>query len=44
MLSWQAGLPDSSIKPLQLIQNVATRFIFNEPKIMHVTSLLINLH
>ncbi len=32
-----AGLPVSSIKPLQLIQNVAARFIFNEPKIMHVT-------
>ncbi len=39
-----AGLPVSSIKPLQLIQNVAARFIFNEPKIMHVTPLFINLH
>ncbi len=26
-----AGLPASSIKPLQLIQNVAARLIFNEP-------------
>ncbi len=26
------GLPVSSIKPLQLIQNAATRLIFNEPK------------
>ncbi len=33
-----AGLPASSIKPLQLIQNTAARFIFNEPKRMHVTS------
>ncbi len=36
-----AGL---SAKPLQLIQNAAARFIFNEPKIMHVTPLFINLH
>ncbi len=27
-----AGLPASSIKPLQLIQNAAARLIFNEPK------------
>ncbi len=39
-----AGLPASSIKPLQLIQNAAARFIFNEPKRMHVTPLFINLH
>ncbi len=39
-----AGLPVSSIKPLQLIQNAATRLIFNEPKRMHVTPLFINLH
>ncbi len=39
-----AGLPASSIKPLQLIQNTAARFIFNEPKRMHVTPLFINLH
>ncbi len=32
-----AGLPASSIKPLQLIQNAAARLIFNEPKRMHVT-------
>ncbi len=31
-----AGLPASSIKPLQLIQNAAARLIFNEPKRMHV--------
>ncbi len=35
------GLPASSIKPLQLIQNAAARLIFNEPKRMHV---FINLH
>ncbi len=35
-----AGLPDSSIKPVQLIQNAAARLIFNEPKRTHVTPLL----
>ncbi len=39
-----AGLPASSIKPLQLIQNAAARLIFNELKIIHVTPLFINLH
>ncbi len=38
-----AGLPASSIKPLQLIQNAAARLIFNEPKRRHVTPLF-NLH
>ncbi len=39
-----AGLPASSIKPLQLIQNAAARLIFNAPKRKHVTPLFINLH
>ncbi len=39
-----AGLPASSIKPLQLIQNAAARLIFNEPKRTHITPLFINLH
>ncbi len=39
-----AGLPASSIKPHQLIQNAAARLIFNETKTMHITSLFINLH
>ncbi len=39
-----AGLPASSIKPLQLIQNASARYIFNEPKRMHVTPLFNNLH
>ncbi len=39
-----AGLPASSIKPLQLIQNTTARLIFNEPKRMHVIPLFINLH
>ncbi len=39
-----AGLPASSIKPLQLIQNAAARLIFNEPERLHVTPLFINLH
>ncbi len=38
------ALPASSIKPLQLIQNAATRLIFNEPKRTHVIPLFINLH
>ncbi len=39
-----AGLPASSIKPLQLIQSMVARLMFNEPKRMHVTPLFINLH
>ncbi len=39
-----AGLPASSIKPLQLIQNAAARLIFNELKRTHITPLFINLH
>ncbi len=39
-----AGLPASTIKPLQLIQNAAAILIFNEPKRTHVTPLFINLH
>ncbi len=38
-----AGIPASSIKPLQLIQNAAARLIFNEPKRMHITPLFIKL-
>ncbi len=34
-----AGLPASSIKPLQLIQIAAARLIFNEPKRTHVISV-----
>ncbi len=39
-----AGLPASSIKPLQLIQNAAARLIFNELKRTHITPQFINLH
>ncbi len=39
-----AGLPDSSIKPLQLNQNAAARVVFNELKSVHVTPLFINFH
>ncbi len=39
-----AGLPASSVKPLQLMQNAAARLIFNEPRRTHVTPLFINLH
>ncbi len=40
----KTGLPASSVKPLQLIQNAAARLIFNEPKRRHFTPLFINLH
>ncbi len=39
-----SGLPASSIKPLQLIQNAAARLVYNKPKRAHVTHLFINLH
>ncbi len=39
-----AGLPSNTIKPLQIIQNVAARLVFNEPKRAHVTPLFISLH
>ncbi len=39
-----AGLPASSIKPLQLIQNAAARLIFYVLKRTHITPLFINLH
>ncbi len=32
------------IKPLQMIQNAATRLVFNEPKRAHVTPLFVSLH
>jgi len=34
-----AGLPASTIKPLQRIQNAAARLVFNLPKFSHVTPL-----
>ncbi len=39
-----AGFPDSSIKPLQLIQNAAARLVFNKLNRIHITPLLISLH
>ncbi len=39
-----AGLPSNTIKPLQMIQNAATRLVFNEPERAHVTPLFISLH
>ncbi len=38
-----AGLPASSVKALQLIQNMAASLIFNDSKRMHATPLFINL-
>ncbi|KAK2915631.1 hypothetical protein Q8A73_006225 [Channa argus] len=38
------GLPISTIKPLQMIQNAAARLIFNPPKKTHVTPLFRSLH
>ncbi len=39
-----AGLPSSTIKPLQMIQNAAARLVFNELKRAHVTPLFVFLH
>ncbi len=39
-----AGLPSCTIKPLQMIQNVAARLVFCDPKKAHVTPLFISLH
>ncbi len=39
-----AGLPSNTIKPLQMIQNAATRLVFNEPKRAHFTPLFVSLH
>ncbi|XP_051501623.1 uncharacterized protein LOC127410406 [Myxocyprinus asiaticus] len=39
-----AGLPACAIRPLQMIQNAAARLVFNEPKRVHVTPLLVSLH
>ncbi len=39
-----AGLPSNTIKPLQMIQNVAGGLVFNEPKRAHFTPLFISLH
>ncbi|KAK2899404.1 hypothetical protein Q8A73_012533 [Channa argus] len=38
------GLPISTIKPLQMIQNAAAHLIFNQPKKTHVTPLFRSLH
>ncbi len=39
-----AGLPSCTIKPLQMIQNAAARLVFSEPKMAHVTPLIVSLH
>ncbi|XP_053506437.1 uncharacterized protein LOC128623388 [Ictalurus furcatus] len=39
-----SGLPASSIKPLQMIQNAAAHLVFNQPKRTHVTPVFISLH
>uniref|UniRef100_A0A3Q1JKY8 Reverse transcriptase domain-containing protein n=1 Tax=Anabas testudineus TaxID=64144 RepID=A0A3Q1JKY8_ANATE len=38
------GLPASTTKPLQMIQNAAARLIFNQPRRSHVTPLFRSLH
>ncbi len=43
-LSFLAGLPSCTIKPLQMIQNAAAQLVFNEPKRAHVTPLFVSLH
>ncbi|KAF4081259.1 hypothetical protein AMELA_G00159370 [Ameiurus melas] len=39
-----SGLPASSIKPIQMIQNAAARLVFSLPKRTHFTPLFISLH
>ncbi|XP_053543394.1 uncharacterized protein LOC128635289 [Ictalurus punctatus] len=39
-----SGLPASSIKPLQMIQNAAACLVFNQPRRTHVTPLFLSLH
>ncbi|XP_055743152.1 uncharacterized protein LOC129826442 [Salvelinus fontinalis] len=39
-----AGLPTCAIKPLQIVQNAATRLVFNIHKFSHVTPLLRTCH
>ncbi len=39
-----AGLPWCTIKPLQMIQNVAAQLVFSESNRAHVTPLFISLH
>ena len=38
------GLPACAVKPLQMVQNAATRLVFDQPKRAHVTPLFIELH
>ena len=39
-----SGLPASSIRDLQLVQNFAARLILNRNKFCHITPLLYELH
>ena len=38
------GLPDTTLRPLQIAQNFAARIIFRQSKFTHVTPLLKSLH
>ena len=42
--SLYAGLPSSSLRPLQLVQNFAARLILRRSKFCHITPLLHELH
>ena len=42
--SLYSGLPDSSIRPLQLAQNFAARILSNQSKFSHITPILKTLH
>ena len=42
--SLYAGLPSSTLKPLQMVQNYAARIVFNKSKFDHVTPLFSDLH
>ena len=42
--SLYSGLPDSTIRPLQIAQNFAARILLRESKFCHITPLLKELH
>ena len=56
MLTWSSMSPHDTgcyrsprwwcngVEPLQMVQNVAARLVFNQPKMTHVTTLLVDLH
>lgn len=42
--AFPTGVTTCVVKQVQMVQNVAARLVFNQPKRAHVTPLLIELH